>query len=55
MLISRRKRKEVKEIKLYLHNKLVEQLTIMKYLGIIIDNKFIFSEHTSYAAEKCQN
>jgi hypothetical protein len=25
----------------------------MKYLGIIIDNKFKFSEHISYAAEKC--
>jgi hypothetical protein len=25
----------------------------MKYLGIIIDNKFKFSEHIRYAAEKC--
>jgi hypothetical protein len=25
----------------------------MKYLVIIIDNKFTFSEHISYAAEKC--
>ena len=25
----------------------------MKYLGIIIDNKFKFSKHISYAAEKC--
>jgi len=25
----------------------------MKYLGIIIDNKLKFSEHTSYATEKC--
>jgi hypothetical protein len=25
----------------------------MKYLGIIIDNKFKFSEHVKYAAEKC--
>jgi hypothetical protein len=53
MLISRRKRKEVKDIKIYLHNKPLEQVTTMKYLGIIIDNKFKFSEHISYAAEKC--
>jgi len=25
----------------------------MKYLGIIIDNKIKFSEHISYAAERC--
>jgi ATP-dependent Clp protease adapter protein ClpS len=53
MLISRRKRKEVKEIKVYLLNKPLEQVTTMKYLGIIIDNKFKFSEHITYAAERC--
>ena len=51
VLISRRKRKEVKEIKVYLHNKPLEQVNTMIYLGIIIDNKFKFSEHISYAAE----
>jgi alkyl hydroperoxide reductase subunit AhpF len=25
----------------------------MKYLGIIIDHKFRFQEHISYAAERC--
>jgi len=49
MFISRRKRKEAKEIKVYLNNK----VTTMKYLGIIIDNKFRFSEHISYVAERC--
>jgi ATP-dependent Clp protease adapter protein ClpS len=53
MLIWMRKRKEVKEIKVYLHNKLLEQVTTMKYLGVIIDNKFKFSKHTSYTAERC--
>jgi hypothetical protein len=48
MLISRRKRKEVNEINVFLNNKLLEQVTKVKYLGIIID-KFKFSE---YAAEK---
>jgi len=31
----------------------MEQVNTMKYLGIIIDNKFKFSEHIRYAAEKC--
>jgi len=53
MLISRRKRKEVKEIKIYLHNKPLEQVTTIKYLGIIINNKLKFSEHISYAVERC--
>ena len=51
--ISRRKRKEVKEIKVYLLNKPLEQVTTMKYLGIIMDNKFKFSKLISYAAEIC--
>jgi hypothetical protein len=53
MLISRRKRKEVKDINIYLNNKPLEQVTTMKYLGIIIDDKFKFRQHISYTAEKC--
>jgi hypothetical protein len=53
MVISRRKRKEKKEINIYLNNKPLQRVTTMKYLGIIIDNKFKFSEHISYAAERC--
>ena len=52
-VISRRKRKENKEINIHLNNKPLQQVTTMKYLGIIIDNKFRFSEHISYAAERC--
>jgi hypothetical protein len=52
MVISRRKRKENKEINIYLNNKPLPQVSTMKYLGIIIDNKFKFSEHISYAAER---
>ena len=46
MLISRRKRKENKEINIYLNNKPSQQVTT------IIDNKFKFSEHISYTAER---
>ena len=51
MLISR-KRKEAKVIKIYL-NKPIEQVTTMKYLGIVTDYKFKFSQHISHAADKC--
>jgi hypothetical protein len=53
MLVSRRKRREQREIKVYLNNKPLEQVIRMKYLGIIIDHKFRFQEHISYAAERC--
>jgi hypothetical protein len=52
MLISRRKRKENKEINIYLNNIPLEQVTTMKYLEIIIDDKFKFSAHISYTAER---
>jgi hypothetical protein len=53
MLVSRRKRKEPKAINVSLNNRLLEQDTTMKYLGIIIDNKFKFKGHITYAAERC--
>ena len=53
MLILRRKHKEEKHIQIYLNNKLLAQVSTIKYLGIIIDDKFKFSQHISYAADKC--
>jgi len=53
VLISRKKKKEAKEIKIYLNNKPIKQVTTMKYLGIVIDDKFKFSQHISHAADKC--
>jgi hypothetical protein len=45
MLVTRRKRKESGDIKVYLNNKLLEQVSTMEYLGIILDHKFTFKEH----------
>ena len=53
MLVTRRKRKENKKITLCLHFRPIEQVTQMKYLGIILDQKFRFQEHIKYAAESC--
>jgi ATP-dependent Clp protease adapter protein ClpS len=53
MLISRRKGKENKNITVYLNQKPLDQVTQMKYLGIILDHKFRFQEHIKYAAERC--
>jgi hypothetical protein len=53
MLVTRRKRKEPRVIKVYLNNKILEQVTMMKYLGIILHHKFTFKEHITYVAERC--
>jgi len=53
MLVTRRKRREDNRITLCLHYKPLEQVTQMKYLGIILDQKFRFQEHIKYAAERC--
>jgi hypothetical protein len=51
MLVTRRKRKEGKDTTLYLHFKPIEQDKHMKYLGLILDQKFRFKEHITYSAE----
>ena len=53
MLLTRRKRKENKEVKIYLSNRSLLQVNSMKYLGIIFDQKLTFKEHINYMAEKC--
>jgi hypothetical protein len=53
MLISRRKMKEVRALNVYLNNRKLEQVTTLKYLGIIIDHKFTDKEHIAYVAEGC--
>ena len=50
--MTRRKRKERKEIEIYLNNKPLIQVHSMKYLGIIFDSKLTFREHINYMAEK---
>ena len=53
MLLTRRKRKERKEIAVYVNNKKLTQVNHIRYLGIIFDNKLTFSEHIHYIEEKC--
>jgi hypothetical protein len=50
--MTRRKRKERKEIEIYLKNKPLMQVRSMKYLGIILDSKLTLREHIKYMAEK---
>jgi len=42
MKVTRRKIREDKDITIYLHFKPLEQVTQIKYLGIILDQKFKF-------------
>jgi hypothetical protein len=53
MLVSRRKRRELRKKKVYLNNKPLEQVIRMKCLGIIKDHKCSFQKHINYAAEMC--
>jgi len=53
MLLTRRRRKENKEIKIYLHNRPLIQVNSMRYLGIIFDHKLTFKGHINYMSEKC--
>jgi hypothetical protein len=48
MLMSRRNRKEQKEIAIYLNNKPIPQVKRLKYLGIIFDKKVTFKENKLY-------
>ena len=54
MVISRRKRKENKEITVYMNNKPLEQVQKIKYLRIIIDSKLNLREHIIHTASKCR-
>jgi hypothetical protein len=51
-LMSRRKRKEKKEIEIYLNNKILEQVNRIKYLGIIFYSQITFRDHVNYVEEK---
>jgi len=42
MLVTKRKRREDKDIKIYLHFKPIEHFIQMKYLGLTLDKKFKF-------------
>jgi len=53
MLMSRRKRKENKEIGVYINNTKLKQVNNIKYLGIVFDNKLSFKEHIIHIEEKC--
>ena len=53
MLMTRRKRKERKEILVCINNKAIPQVQKLKYLGIF-DNKLLFREHINYVADKCK-
>ena len=53
MLMSRRKRREKKDIEIYVNNKKLQQVTSIKYLGIIFDSKMTFRDHINYVEEKC--
>jgi len=53
ILISRRKRKERRDVMIYLNSRPLPQAQSPKYLGIIIDKKLTFKNHLHYVTDKC--
>jgi len=45
VMLMTRKRKEQKEILVYINNKAIPDVQKLKYLGIIFDNKLLFRHH----------
>jgi hypothetical protein len=50
---NKAKEEKNKEIRVYLNNKSLIQVSSMKYLDIIFNHKLTFTEHINYMAEKC--
>jgi hypothetical protein len=53
MVVTRKKRRENKDVSIYLNNKPLEQVDNIKYLEIIIDSKLNFKYYIIYTSRKC--
>ena len=53
MLATRRKRREITEVNIYLNFKPPQHFKSIKYLGITVDNKLSFREHIISTTNKC--
>jgi hypothetical protein len=53
ILISRRKRKERKDVMIYLNSRPLTQVQSLKHLSIILDKKLKFKDHINYITDKC--
>ena len=52
-MVTREKRRENKDVSIYLNNKPVKHFNSNKYLGIIIDSKLNFRYHIIHTSRKC--
>ena len=53
ILISKKRSNMHSDIQVYIKNKMLGQVKILKYLGIYIDENFNFNEHLKIATQKC--
>jgi len=53
MVVTRKKKRENKDVSIYLNTKPVQQVNNIKYLGIIIDSKLNFRDHVTHTSRKC--
>ena len=54
ILITRKKRPDKTNIRIYVNNKQLEEVDEIKYLGIVLDKKYTFNHHIDYITEKCK-
>jgi hypothetical protein len=52
MVVTRRKRRENKDVLIYFNSKRLEQNNNINYLGIITDSKLKFREHIIHTSKK---
>ena len=53
ILATRRKRREITEVNIYLNSKPLQQVKNIRYLEITVDNKLSFREHIISTTNKC--
>ena len=53
MVVTRKKRRENKEVTIYLNNTPLEQVNNIRHLAIILDSKLNFREHVMHITGKC--
>jgi hypothetical protein len=51
-MVTRKKRRENKDVSIYLNNESLEQVNNIKYLEIIIDSKLNFRYHIIHTSRK---
>ena len=53
LLVTRRRIEKNRPLRIYMNYEILEQVKTLKYLGIILDNKFTFDQQVENVTQKC--